>query len=108
MLKSMGKRITARRHELQCTQEDLAQALSVTQQHISGIESGKLAPSLPLLGRLAQQLGVTMDYLVTGKEGGIVDTISVIKADKKLSVKSKKALVSLIEELYRGSATDTE
>jgi len=107
MLISIGKRITARRHELQFTQEDLAQPLGVTQQHISGIEKGKLAPSLPLLGGLAQQLGVTVDYLVVGKEGGIVDTISAIKADKKLSIKSKKALVSLIEELYRGSATDT-
>ena len=98
----MGKRIIARRHELQCTQEDLAKALGITQQQVSGIENGKRAPSLPLLGRLAQQLGVTVDYLVTGKERGIVDTIWVIKADKKLSVKAKKALVSLIEELYIG------
>ena len=108
MLTSMGKRITARRHELQFTQEDLAKALGVTQQHISGIESGKLAPSLSLLSGLAQQLGVTLDYLVVGRECGIVNAIWAIKADKKLSIKSKKALVSLIEELYRGSATDTE
>ena len=35
----------------------------------------------------------------------IVDTIPAIKADKKLSLESKKALVTLVQELYsvRGS-----
>jgi hypothetical protein len=43
---------------------------------------------------------VTVDYLVRGKEGVGGDTIPAIKADKRLSLKSKKALVSLVEELY--------
>jgi transcriptional regulator with XRE-family HTH domain len=95
-----GKRIRKRRQELELTQQDVAQALGLTPQHISAIEQDKRTPSMSLLGRLAAELGVTVDYLVTGKEGVGGDTIPAIKADKRLSLKSKKALVSLVEELY--------
>jgi len=102
---SIGKRIRKRRQELKLTQEDLARALGLTPQHISGIEQDKRSPSLSSLAKLAEELGVTVDYLVTGKEGVIVDTIPAIKADKKLSLESKKALVTLVKELHgvRGS-----
>ena len=49
---------------------------------------------------MAEELGVTVDYLITGKEGVIVDTIPAIKADKELSLESKKALVTLVKELH--------
>jgi len=102
---SIGKRIRKRRQELKLTQEDLASALGLTPQHISGIEQDKRNPSLSSLAKLAEELGITVDYLVTGKEGVIVDAIPAIKADKKLSLESKKALVTLVQELYsvRGS-----
>ncbi len=102
---TIGKRIRKRRQELELTQEDLARALGLTPQHISGIEQDKRNPSLSSLAKLAEELGITVDYLVTGKQGVIVDTIPAIKADKKLSLESKKALVTLVQELYsvRGS-----
>ena len=97
---SIGKRIRKRRQELKLTQDNLARALGLTPQHISGIEQDKRSPSLSSLAKLAEELGVTVDYLVTGKEGVIVDTIPAIKADKKLSLESKKALVNLVKELH--------
>ncbi len=97
---SIGKRIRKRRQELKLTQEDLASALGLTPQHISGIEQDKRNPSLSSVAKLAEELGITVDYLITGKEGVIVDTIPAIKADKKLSLESKKALVTLVQELY--------
>ena len=97
---SIGKRIRGKRQELKLTQEELARALGLTPQHISGIEQDKRSPSLSSLAKLAEELGVTVDYLVTGKEGVIVDTIPAIKADKKLSLESKKALVTLVKELH--------
>jgi hypothetical protein len=45
-------------------------------------------------------LGVTVDYLATGKEGVITEIIPAIKADKKISVEVKQALVTLIQALY--------
>ncbi len=103
---SIGKRIRKRRLELRFTQDDLARALGLTPQHISGIEQDKRAPSILTLVGLAEELGATVDYLTTGKEGVIVDTIPAIKADKRLSLKSKKALVNLVQELYEDRPRD--
>jgi len=82
------------------TQQELAEAVGVTPQHISAIEQDKRDPSLSSLAKLAEELGVTIDYLVTGKESVITDTIPAIKGDKKLKLKAKKALTGLIQELY--------
>jgi len=104
---SIGKRIRKRRQELKLTQEDLARALGLTPQHISGIEQDKRSPSLASLAKLAEELGITVDYLVTGKESAVVDTIPAIKADKKLSLETKKALITLIKELYETHSSAT-
>jgi transcriptional regulator with XRE-family HTH domain len=95
----LGERIKVRREELGLTQLQLAQALGVTPQHISVIEKNKRAPSLDSLAKLAQELGVTTDFLITGKENVISDSISIIKADNRLSLDTKRALVTIIEKL---------
>jgi transcriptional regulator with XRE-family HTH domain len=97
---TLGKRLFDKRKTLKITQQDLAEKLGVTPQHISLIEQDKVAPSLSLLAGLAKELGATTDYLISGKEGIITEVISAIKADKKLKLKAKKALIALIEELY--------
>jgi transcriptional regulator with XRE-family HTH domain len=98
---SIGDRIKKRRIELGLTQGRLAQALEVTPQHISFVEQDKRVPSSSFLATLASELGVTIDFLVTGKETSITDTIPAIKADKKLSLQSKNALITLVEELHQ-------
>ena len=100
---SLGQRIRKRRQILKVTQQELAQALGMTPQHISAIEQDKGAPSLTLLPKLADELGVSTDYLLSGKEGIITDTIPAIKADKMLPLKVKRALIALVEE-HRASA----
>ena len=102
----VGRRVLERRRTLKVTQNDLAQALGVTPQHISLIEQGKVAPSLGLLAGLATELGVSVDYLLCGREGIITDTIPAIKADKNLTLKGKKALIALVEELYASSSAE--
>lgn len=104
---SLGKRIRKRRQSLKVTQKELAQALGMTPQHISAIEQDKGAPSLSLLLKLAEELGVSTDYLLSGKEGIITDIIPAIKADKSLKLKVKRALMVLVEEL-RSSAISRE
>lgn len=88
------------------TQKELAEAIGVTPQHISAIEQDKRDPSLSSLTKLAEELGVTIDYLVTGKESVITDTIPAIKGDKKLKLKAKKALTALIQELYEATGSE--
>lgn len=97
---NFGKRLLDRRKSLKVTQQDLAGALGVTPQHISLIEQGKVTPSLNLVAGLAKELGVTTDYLISGNESIVTDTIAAIKADKELTIKAKKALIALVEEFH--------
>ena len=95
---SLGQRIKKRRQMLKITQQELAQGLGMTPQHISAIEQDKWSPSLAILPKLAESLGVSTDYLLSGKEGIITDIIPAIKADKTLTLKVKRALIALVEE----------
>ena len=93
---SLGKRIKKRRQALKITQQELAQGLGITPQHISAIERDKWTPSITLLPKLAEELGVSVDHLVSGKESVITDTIPAIKADKSLPLEVKRALITLV------------
>ena len=95
----IGERIKKKRLSLKITQQELAEALGLTAQHISAIEQNKRSPSLNMLAKLAENLGVSTDYLVSSKEGIITGIVPAIKADKTLNLKVKRALISLIEEL---------
>jgi transcriptional regulator with XRE-family HTH domain len=103
---SLGERIKQRRQTLKITQQELAQSLGMTPQHISAIEQKKWAPSITLLPKLAEELGVTTDYLLSGKEGIITDTIPSIKANNRLSLKVKRALIALVEEYSKPAISE--
>lgn len=96
---TLGERIRKRRQALKITQQQLGKALGLTPQHISAIEQDKRAPSINALAGLAEELGVSIDYLVVGKEGVITNTIPAIKADKQLKIEVKKALTTLVQAL---------
>ena len=102
---TLGTRIRCRRQTLGLTQRQLAEVLGLTPQHISVVEQDKRTPSLSSLAKMAEELGVTIDFLITGKEGVVTDLIPVIKADKRLNLKMKKALIALVEELYALNST---
>ena len=96
---SLGQRIRKRRQALELTQQQVAKSLGLTPQHLSAVEQDKRALSLNTLANLAEELGASIDYLVTGKEGIITDTIPAIKADKQLNIAVKKALIILVKAL---------
>lgn len=100
---SLGKRILEKRKSLEFTQQQLADVIGLTPQHISAIEQDKRVPSLSSLSKIADELGVSIDYLVTGKDGVVNGLMPAIKADKKLNLKTKKSLIALVEILYLAS-----
>ncbi len=65
--KELGARISALRKEHHMTQAQLAEQLSISDKAISRWEIGSCYPEIRLLPRLAQLLGVSVDYLLTGK-----------------------------------------
>ena len=98
---SLGQRVRERRIALDITQQGLANALEVTSQHVSLIEQDKVAPSIALLTKLAKELGVSTDYLLSGQEGIIIDVVPAIKADKTLKLEAKKILIALVDQLKK-------
>jgi len=103
---TLGHRLRSRRQALKLSQQELSEAIGLTPQHISAIEQDKRSPSLTSLAKLAMELGVTTDYLITGKEGVITDTIPAIKADKRLKLEVKKALITLVRSLHDGAGVE--
>ncbi len=97
----IGKRVRERREKLGLTQQELAQELSVTHQHISRVETDQVAPSLDLLVRLSAKLGTSNDWLLTGTDRPNLEPGEAIRADKELSPAAKRHMIGLIEELRR-------
>ena len=62
-----GEWIAARRKEKELTQKDLAARLGVTDKAISRWETGKGYPDISLLPALAEELGCTVNELLSGK-----------------------------------------
>jgi transcriptional regulator with XRE-family HTH domain len=62
----LRKRITETRENHGMNQAELAEKASVTPAAISQIEKGTRVPTIPVLHRIANVLGVSLDYL-TGK-----------------------------------------
>ena len=64
----IGDVISKLRKEKGWTQNELAEKLQVSDKAISKWESNKGDPSREFLPMLAELFGVTLDYLMTGKE----------------------------------------
>lgn len=100
----IGSRLHAKRKALKLTQAELAHELGVSRQHISGIEQHLKTPSLELLVGLGNVLGVSTDYLLTGREVAQPDAAGAIRAQPGISAAAKKHLVGLLAELGQASA----
>ena len=64
---TLGKRIAALRRQKELKQDELAEKLGVSPQAVSKWENDQTCPDISLLPQLAQELGVTVDELLTGK-----------------------------------------
>ncbi len=67
-IKESGKRIRHLRTQKGYTQEYVAQALHIDRSFYGRIESGKKGCSVDFLIRLSSFFGVSLDYLILGKE----------------------------------------
>jgi DNA-binding XRE family transcriptional regulator len=65
-LRAMGSRIRALRGEV--LQKEFAVKIDISQGQLSKIESGRLAPTVETLVRLANEFGKSLDWIVTGKK----------------------------------------
>ncbi len=66
---SVGERIRRRRNELGWTQDALAQKAGVSKSFLSDLENGKRNVGANTLYDIARALSLSLDHLMTGKEG---------------------------------------
>lgn len=67
-LEKIGKFIALNRKNKGLTQEQLAEKLGVTNKTISRWETGKYMPDLSLLKPLSEELGITLNELLSGEK----------------------------------------
>ena len=61
-----GKRIAKRRKSLGMNQDDLADKLNISNNHLSSIERGHAVPTIDRFCKICDALNVTPDYLLLG------------------------------------------
>lgn len=103
---NIGKRIAKLRKEKGATQKELADYLCVTDKAVSRWESGVGNPDIDFLPKIAEFFGVSLDYLVLGKENKNEEKANVVeeqpveqpveRSKKKLSKKRIIILCSII------------
>ena len=64
----IGKFISTLRKEKNMTQQDLADKIGVTDRAISKWENGRGLPDLSLLKPLSDELGITINELISGEK----------------------------------------
>ena len=98
---ALGKRIKDARREKGYTQEQLANATGMSQQHIGNIETAANKLSLQALVDIANALGTTADSLLQDSIDAPVTTYDM-KAKQVLdacSASEKESLLHLMEEI---------
>lgn len=80
-MSNIGQKIKELRLQRGWSQEKLAEKIGIGQQYISKYESGKLSPSFKTLSKIADVLGVSVDFLRTKEK---VDLSNVNVQDKNL------------------------
>ncbi len=96
-MKQSGERIRQLRIQNRYTQEAMAKALNIDRSLLSHIESGKRGCSLDILVLLSDFFGVSLDYLVLGKE----QTMTFSAKDRLLLKTDIAALIESLEGLQK-------
>ena len=93
----LSERVKASRKSIGKTQKDLAAYLGISERGYQNYEMGKREPSLDVLKRLADYLGVTTDYLL-GRSEEIDENNSSLRISKELYLLSARLFLLRTEE----------
>ena len=99
LLIKMGERIAKRRKALNMTQEKLAESIDVSLPMISNLEHGKKAIRPENLVKVCYVLGLSADYILTGKTTNKDDFTALFEGVEKLTPREIGLLKTVIEYL---------
>lgn len=101
---NIGDKITKLKKSKQLSQVELAKITGISRDAISKYERNEVIPSVDYAKRIADALGISLDYLVSDKElEDVLDNNSVkrIQAIQKLPDTEKDKIYSVIDAFLR-------
>lgn len=100
----LGHRITSLRKKLGISQTELAQKICVSSSAIGMYEQGRREPSVAILIALSQELNVSIDYLLTGRnwsqKDDCADTIFIFQKSKTILCNDRYTILSVSDEEF--------
>ena len=95
MNETLGRRISALRHEKNLKQDELAEKLGVSPQAVSKWENDQTCPDISLLPLLAKTLNVSVDVLLSGKETEL-PSVRILPENERKSIKDMMLRIVVI------------
>lgn len=99
---SLGKRIREERLKLNLTQEQLAESIDVSTAYVGQIERGEKGLTLETLIKIANRLGITIDYIL--KESVNLENDNFMNQLKQLfngrSIKEKQMALDILKVMF--------
>lgn len=108
MALSLGEQLKAVLDEHKLTQKELAKKLNIAPTTLNGYISNKREPDLETLKNISAALGVTVDYLLGVKGGGIdlsAKEEALIWQLRKMTPSQKDIVVELINVMTKKNKT---
>ena len=105
---TLGQKITQLRKEKKLSQVDVAKAVGVSRDAISKYERDDIIPSVENAKKIAQTLGVSLDYLVSQDDNvEVVDTdmLNRMKEIQRLGNEDKNTVTKIIDAFIRDTKT---
>ena len=100
---TFGERITLVRKQLKYSQDDLAKRVGTSAPIIGRYERNEIKPSIEIAKKIADELGVTVDYLLGGSDKMVLDKklMKRIEDIEALPDKEKEKIFDYIDMVIR-------
>jgi len=105
---SFSEKITKLKKQKKMSQIELAKITGISRDAISKYERGDVTPSVDYAKKIADALGVTIDYLVNDNDDEEIldnETVKRIKEIQQLPEIEKNKILSVVDALIRDTKT---
>lgn len=104
--KELPARLSSLRNQRGMTQTKLAAQAEINRAQYNRYEKGETTPSIETLSKIAEALGISIDYLAEGKEENAAianfkdrDLLEMFKQVENFSEKKKEVVKGLLSEM---------